>query len=230
MRCGGQHLRGGAYRRNGAGKPKGRTAVFKDRREREGVRKRRRAGKVQREGREVGADPAGICEAGGARACRRDPRRGHGDGTGCSGAGAGSAGRAYRGQGGADGGGQGRRTFCPCDGHGAHWGDRAVLRQLGAAARAVHMAQRRYAAHRKREHRGEYDAGAAGAGAGFCDRVRQPGVGVQQKGERDLRLCAGRPHQLVQLSGHGSGQLRGDRGQRRAIYGGGKLPWVCAVF
>ena len=49
-------------------------------------------------------------------------------------------------------------------------------------------------------------------------------------GKCDLRLQAGRPHQLVFLSGHCGGQLCGDGGQRRSLYRRGHLHGLCAVL
>ena len=73
-------------------------------------------------------------------------------------------------------------------------------------------------------------AGTPGAGYGLPDRVRQPGVGMLQQGERHLRLQAGRPHQLVLLPGHRGRQLCRDRGQRRPLYRCGHLHGLCAVL
>ena len=55
-------------------------------------------------------------------------------------------------------------------------------------------------------------------------------MGLQQEGKHHLRLPPGRPHQLVQLPGHCSGQLRRERGQRRNLYRRGQLHGVCAVL
>ena len=73
-------------------------------------------------------------------------------------------------------------------------------------------------------------AGTPGAGHGLPDRVRQPGVGMLQQGERHLRLQAGRPHQLVLLPGHCRRQLCRDRGQRRGIYRRGYLYGIRAFL
>lgn len=50
-------------------------------------------------------------------------------------------------------------------------------------------------------------------GTGLCDGTGKPGVGMQPEGKHHLRLCSGRPDQLVQLSGHCSGQLCRERRQ-----------------
>ena len=73
-------------------------------------------------------------------------------------------------------------------------------------------------------------AGTPGAGHGLPDRVRQPGVGMLQQGERHLRLQAGRPHQLVLLPGHCRRQLCRDRGQRRGVYRRGYLYGIRAFL
>ena len=76
-------------------------------------------------------------------------------------------------------------------------------------------------------------AGADGtprAGSGLRYRVRQPGMGLQQQGKRDLCLPLRRPHQLVFLPGHCGRQLRSDGGQRWCVYRRGHMHGLCAVL
>ena len=109
-------------------------------------------------------------------------------------------------------------------------GGRLFLRHTGAGDRCGPVDQP--GRQPDPQHRGGTDcaAGTPGAGPGLRDRMRQPGVGLQQPGKCDLRLQAGRPHQLVFLSGHCGGQLCGDGGQRRSLYRRGHLHGLCVVL
>ena len=109
-------------------------------------------------------------------------------------------------------------------------GGRSCLRHAGAERRERPVDQP--GRQPDPQHRGGTDcaAGTPGAGPGLRDRMRQPGVGLQQPGKCDLRLQAGRPHQLVFLSGHCGGQLCGDGGQRRSLYRRGHLHGLCVVL
>ena len=225
LRHRGRDLRPGQHRRDRAGEPGGRAAVFEGR----GggtLRLRQRSGKMERQGGQVGADPAehgahhlpgagGAGEGGG----HPDPDRDAAGGMQRSGS-------------------RPERRFCGAGaGRGQHRGkpdpgpgQQPVLRKMDHYGRRHHLAQP--GRESDREHRGERTGagGTAGAGPGLCDRERQPGVGLQPEGEQHLCLRPGRPHQLVQLPGHCVGQLRGERGQRRGLYRCGQLHGLPAVL
>ena len=184
---------------------------------------RQHTGDVQQKLRQLGSHPAGILPHHGGRAGQAVPAVGHRDRTGRS-----------RRSGGAEPGAE-RRSDRVRRGRGLaagalHPAGRVFLRHTGAERRRCAVAEHGRQAAPQCESCTDGIHGAPGAGTGFCDRVRQPGVGLQQQGECHLRLQAGRPHQLVQLPGHRRRQLRRHRGQRRRLYRGGFLHGLCAVL
>ena len=223
LRCRRQDLSGGSLWPGRASRTRRRTAVFKGGGCRPPVAVRQHAGDVQQKLRQLGGYPAGILPHHGGRAGQAVPAVGHRDRAGRSRRGSGAkpgvewrSDRVRRGRGLAAG--------------ALHPAGRVFLRYTGAERRRRPVAEHGRQAAPQRGSRTDGIHGAPGAGTGFCDRVRQPGVGLQQQGECYLRLQAGRPHQLVQLPGHRRRQLRRHRGQRRRLYRGGFLHGLCAVL
>ena len=223
LRCRRQDLSGGSFWPGRARRTGRRAAVFKGRGCRPSVAVRQHAGDVQQKLRQLGGHPAGILPHHGDRAGQAVPAVGHRD----------RAGRSRR-SGGAEPGAE-RRPDRVRRGRGLaagalHPAGRVFLRHTGAERRRRPVAEHGRQAAPQCGDNPDGIHGAPGAGAGFCDRVRQPGVGLQQQGECYLRLQAGRPHQLVQLPGHRGGQLRRHRGQRRCLYRGSLLHGLCVVL
>ena len=223
LRCRGQGLRGERLRQGGTGEACRRTALFEGGGRGAPMGQHQHTGRVQRILRQLDGSAAGILpHHSGGRAeaiCpvgHRD-RAGHGSTAGwhVDKAGRGSGSLRCAGK-------RAARAGKP--------GGRSCLRHAGAERRErpVDQLGRQGDTQLCGEHAGA--DGTPRAGSGLRYRVRQPGMGLQQQGKRDLCLPLRRPHQLVLLPGHCGRQLRSDGGQRWCVYRRGHMHGLCTVL